>query len=315
MDTTLQAMIRVELGPDVGMGHFYRMSVLAQALEKSGVKVRIFQAKDEPIPYDAADIIILDSYELSDAYIATKNASNRLVVCYDDNALYEYSCDVVANANAYAAELPYRFGARKPALCLGPQYALLREEFRECHPATIRENAHKVFVCFGGADIRGFSPIALRALLSIPMIEIHLVLGEMTRCDEEVASLASERVHLYKNPTKISEIMGQCDIAISAAGSSVYELASMGLPTILVVQADNQAKIAEYLSRHKLMTSVGDWTQFQEEALCQETKALLDDTARRMRESIALRQLVNKDGANKLAQELLRRFEIKMKEG
>lgn len=312
MNKTIRAAIRVELSPDVGMGHFYRMRVLAQALEQLGVNVQIFQAKDEPIPYDAADIIILDSYELSDAYIASKNAPNRLVVCYDDNALYAYSCDVVANANAYAQELIFRCGAQQPAFCLGSQYALLREEFRQCPPVTIRKDAHKVFVCFGGADIRGFTPTALRTLLSIPTIEIHLVMGEMTRCDEEVATLVNERVLIYKNPAKISEIMRHCDIAISAAGSSVYELASMGLPTILIVQADNQKKIAEYFAQHKLMTGLGDWTQFCAEALRQETITLLEDYPRRMRESAALRQSVDKNGANRLAQELLQRYEHKI---
>jgi spore coat polysaccharide biosynthesis predicted glycosyltransferase SpsG len=209
------------------------------------------------------------------------------------------------NANLHAGELKFRFEGKAPHMLLGGNYALLRREFRELAPFNTNEKANRVFVCFGGSDLRNITPKVIRALKDIESIQISVVLGELTKCDEDVFAFAGKNVSVYKTPDSISGIMRQCDIAVTAAGSMVYELAALGIPTITIVQANNQILIADYLSRNGLMRCVGNWENYDFAFLRNETEALLGDYNRRKSESNKLIQTVDRNGAMNAAKAVL----------
>ena len=297
---------RVDISPAIGTGHFMRMNVLAEAFTELGCECTIYTGKDEPINYELYDIIVLDTYLLNDEYISSLRKPGRTLVCYDDNALYTYDCDILLNANFHAKELEFNLIGQKPKMLLGPEYALLRNEFRNAAPITINENAYHVLICFGGSDIRSFTPFVTKTLLGVPGLFLTTVLGNYTTCDNEVMSLASERTEILKAPNLFSEAMKRCDIAVTAAGSMVYELASMGLPSIVIPQADNQYMISDYLSRHGLMRATENWGTVQPQRLMDEVTTLLSDYPRRKAESAKLIKTVNPNGAVKAASEILK---------
>ena len=299
----MRIAFRIDISNSIGTGHFVRMSALAEAFESLGCLCAFFRGAHEPIDYKSFDIIILDTYEISSDYISKLKTQNRLLACYDDNAFYKYDCHVLLNANFHAHELNFRYSEEKPLTLLGPKYALLRKEFHNTKPIEVKEAAKDIFVCFGGSDLRGFTPVAVNALREIPGIHINIVLGERTTCDKEVYGMTSKYVRIFKNPAKISEIMASCDMAISGAGSMVYELACLGIPTIVVAQARNQQLIANYLERYKLMKYAGDWDSFLN--LRQETEKLLNDFGRRKTEGKRLAETVNIRGAIAAAKAIL----------
>jgi spore coat polysaccharide biosynthesis predicted glycosyltransferase SpsG len=301
----LNVAFRVDISNTTGTGHFMRMSALAEVFKQEGYNCVFYTSDDEPIDYSGFDIIIIDTYQVSDAYIAALNAKNRLLVCYDDNALYTYSCDILLNANLHADELRFSYGEKKPKLLLGSQYALLRREFREAPSVKIKKDAANIFICFGGSDLRNFTPVAVQSLSAIPNINLTVVLGAHTQNDAAVFELANENIKVYKTPSSVSDLIHASDIGIMAAGSMVYESAALGLPTLLVNQADNQLKIAEYMHRHKLMKWVGSWSDTKPDILRSETESLLNDFERRKTESERLKTVVNKDGAKEVVKEIL----------
>jgi spore coat polysaccharide biosynthesis predicted glycosyltransferase SpsG len=279
------------------MGHYMRMTALADAFTELGCTYKFYKGEDEPIDYSNFDIVILDTYQINDKYIASLNVPGRLVVCYDDNSLYTYSCDIILNANFYAEKLVFRFGEKTPKLLLGPYYALLRREFREAQPITVKENPANIFICFGGSDSRNFTPHALRSLLNMQNVNLTVILGAYTRCDTDALDLVNDNVQILKNPDNLPDIMMSCDMAITAAGSMVYELAAVGLPAVVITQAENQNLIADYLQRNKLMRWIGDYKSVSAETIQKEAEALLKDTERRKTESARLVGTVNKNGA------------------
>lgn len=301
----MKIAFRIEISSDIGMGHYMRMSALAEAFTQFGHTCTFYSGDDEPIDYSYYNVIVLDSYELSDKYISTLRKPGCTLVCYDDNALYNYNCDVLLNANFHAHELEYRFQGMHPKLLLGSKYALLRSEFKTAKTITIRKNANRIFICFGGSDSRDFTPFAIEALRCIPDVRLTVVLGEYTKCDEHVISFDGGNVDVLKNPSSLSSVMGRCDIAVTAVGSMVYELAALGIPSIVVLQADNQYASAGYLDRNNLMKWVGNWDSVTAEELRAETESLLYDTARREMEHKELIQAVDKNGAQNAAIEIL----------
>lgn len=301
----LKVAFRVDISDNIGTGHYMRMSVLAEAFKDLGCCCTIFTGQDEPIDYTDFKICILDTYEVNDEYIAALHSPNRVFVCYDDNALYTYNCDILLNANFHAKDLSFKFSGDSPQMLLGSQYALLRREFQESNPVIIKKNAQRVLLCFGGADVRSFTPFVIKALQNVPELHLTVILGAYTRCDNEVFALENERVKVLKNPQNIAEIMQSCDIAITAAGSMVYELAAMGLPSLVITQAENQLLIADYLQKNSLMRWLGDWNNVSCERLQIESTNLLQDMDRRLDESCKLKKMVNKNGAKKAAQTIL----------
>lgn len=301
----MKIAIRTDINNRIGTGHYMRMSTLAEAFLQLGCECKFYKSEDEPVNYSVYDIIIVDSYELNDAFISSLNSYGGLVVCWDDNALYNYHCDVIVNANLYAHELKFRFMKSLPRLLLGGKYALLRKDIRAAMPVEIRENAMRIFICFGGSDPYNLTSRVIQTLSAIDNIHLIAALGTHTNNDKEVFSLESDKVFVYKTPKNLPEIISSCDIAVTASGTMVYELASIGIPSILISQADNQMRIAEYMTRSGLMKSIGTWKDFNSEILHKETLALLQNFEKRREQSMQLRKCVDKNGAMNAAREIL----------
>jgi spore coat polysaccharide biosynthesis predicted glycosyltransferase SpsG len=238
------------------------------------------------------------------------NAPGRTVCCVDDNALYTYSCDILINGNLYARELAYRFGEKKPLLLLGGEYTPLRRAFREAEPIALRERGSEIFLCMGGSDPRDFTPRALAVLQELPGVRVRVLLGALTACDRRVRILAKANVRIEKGLSDVAtaEYMRECDVAVASGGSIVYELAALGLPSVIVSQAENQDMICAYMERTGLMRSVGDWRLTDLRLLQSAVQALLSDPLRRRRESGALKKAVALNGAaaaaNVIAEEI-----------
>jgi len=282
------------------------MNALADAFTYMEHQCDFYKGEDEPIDYSGYDIIILDTYLVTDDYIASLNSPDRLVVCYDDNALFTYECDVLLNANLHANELNFRFGNKKPVLLLGGKYALLRGEFRDSSPLEVHENANNVFVCFGGSDAQDMTPKVVRTLKEIEGINLSVVLGAYTKNDDEVLPLSDKSTIVYKTPKEISKVIKNCEVAVTAAGSMIYELASLGVPSIVIVQADNQELIAEYMARNELLINVGSSESNILSDLKREVSSLLLDYKKRKSLSKNMLENVDKNGAMNAADEILR---------
>ena len=162
-----------------------------------------------------------------------------------------------------------------------------------------REWGSEIFLCMGGSDPRDFTPRALAVLQDIPGARVRVLLGAMTACDRRVRALAKANVRIEKalSDAAAAEYMRGCDVAVASGGSIVYELAALGLPSVIVSQAENQDRICAYMERMGLMRSMGDWRSADLGLLRSTVQALLSDPARRRRESEALRRAIALDGA------------------
>ncbi len=196
-------IIRADGGPRLGYGHIMRCLALAQGWQTRGGSCLFVLSSHHPgpegrlqqagLPYrrlasppgsmtEALELrtlalaqapawLVLDGYHFDHSYQQLlKDAGLRLLVIDDLAAVAYYSCDLILNQNLAAAASLY--SARSPAtrLLLGPQYALLRQEFwpwrqwRRCQP----DQAERLLVTLGGGD---HSP-TLAKLVYFPTLEI-----------------------------------------------------------------------------------------------------------------------------------------------
>lgn len=282
--------IRADGNPIIGTGHIMRCLSLADALREQDMEATFVTAEpyfqnlirtcgyscvvlrtaydhmEEELSVflpllerDRPELVILDSYFVTPKYMeAIKKVSKLLYI--DDLNAFDYPADAVVNYNIYGPELPY---PQNKKYFLGPRYAPLRKEFQGLGRRIFRERAENVLISTGGTDQYH---VALRCAeylwehhSSEDMI-FHFVLGAMNRDVAELEGIAGELsfIRLHRQVTDMCSLMMQCDMAASAAGTTLYELCACGLPTVTYILADNQIQGAQAFQRAGLMPCVGD---------------------------------------------------------
>jgi len=131
---------------------------------------------------------------------------------------------------------------------LGPEYAKLRGEFRHYKKCSqpIPTNEQRILITFGGSDPTNLTlPVVESLLDKFPeQVILDVVVGGATVDNNELNQLALKhtgRINIHNNTSEMATLMGKAKMAISAAGSTRWELAYLAIPTIAVVVADNQA--------------------------------------------------------------------------
>lgn len=335
-------LIRVDSNGLIGTGHLMRCLAIAKELalkcdvvfvladhsgieliKKAGFSYRCLGSRwdnmegelveiTKVIQEEKADIFFVDSYQVTERYLRSIKRNVRIAYM-DDLHEFVYPCDIVINYNVYAQDCDYKkmyegTGAR---LLLGCRYAPLRKEFSEVPEKEIKDKVSNILVLTGGTDIYHF---ALNYAQKIAMCEewnqtaFHIVCGKYNHDVGQLHQLEKENghIHVYEGISDMDKYMCRADIAISAGGTTLYELAACGVPTIAYSLADNQCEnIAAFVQKGYLL-SVGDIrTVFPKKELLEEMEYLKDPIAR-SRLSVKMQQLVDGKGCQRLAEEFLR---------
>lgn len=226
------------------------------------------------------DSIIVDSYYVSKLYFdklrnltKTDNSDETItkIIYLDDLAEAVYPVDYLINYNIYADrkkyESLYYSKEYETKFIVGPQYAPLRREFSEGR-IVIKEQVKSILVMTGGADTQHTSLGLIKALKeyhskltdSIAETCFHFVIGAMSKDYEIILNevIGINNIVIHKNVKNMATLMLNSDIAVSAAGSTLYELCACGVPTITYILADNQVKGERAFRESGAMISIGD---------------------------------------------------------
>lgn len=212
--------------------------------------------------------MVVDSYYVTEEYL--QEIRQYLPVAYiDDLAAFAYPVDVLINYNIYGKKIDYAQlyqmqNRRLPKLLLGPEYAPLRKEFKEVKRKLQPEKVKNIFVSTGGADHEHVARKLAEYLAAHEksnVYQYHFLLGAMNPDIMELRRIEKEfpeLIILHQNIRQMKKMMQSCDIAVSAAGSTLYELCACGIPTITYVLADNQVLGAKTFEEKGLMLYAGD---------------------------------------------------------
>ncbi len=260
--------IFTEGGSKFGLGHLARCCALYDEFEEHGLEVCFIvngdqAAKDFLSDYKAifdswygrlehytqlkGFYCIVDSYHatLSDyQYIATRS---KKALYIDDNNRLNYPPGLVLNFAIYANQLNYPSHPDIKYL-LGIEYAVLRKAFRQEFTREINAVISNILIMMGGADICNLTPAAIHAVSqAIPNAKLHIIIGNAFHNHEQIFTTINnldiaDRCQYYQNIDQFDlfNLMKTCDLAISAAGQTTFELIACKLPFVAVQVADNQ---------------------------------------------------------------------------
>ncbi len=272
-------LIRADAGPEIGSGHAMRMLALAEAWVgkvywhgqlPAALSARLDDLAIERVDGDVRETadrqgvewVVADGYHFGERWQRAVQGGTAKLLIVDDNAENApYVADVVLNVNVHADASLY--GARAPhtRLLLGSKYALLRREFQASHaPREIPAKATRWLVTMGGADPVDATGRFLTALAEHPPmgVEVEVLVGASNPRLSQYQAIAPKSVVFTPNPPDVTVPMRRADLALSASGGTVWELALMGVPAAVISLADNQLQLRDALSKLGVVESLGD---------------------------------------------------------
>lgn len=252
-------VFRVDGHRQLGLGHVFRALTLSYSLTEHEVtfvcdaryregidKLRASNMPVVEIENEAhllswldekrPDIYIHDCLDTEIEFVREVKKRAGRVVTFEDLGDGAREADAVVNA-IYEDASPHH------NVYTGKSYVALRDEFLIAKPRPFSETVRRILVLFGGTD-----PLDLTSKIyelartrneSNVDITFDFILGSGYAGDG-IVSLPECGIRVMKDVVRVSDYMREADMAISSQGRTTFELASLGVPTIVLAQNDRE---------------------------------------------------------------------------
>ena len=216
-----------------------------------------------------AGTLVVDHYLLSKEWEVEVQKFFYRVIVIDDLLDSPHVCSAIIDPNIrHESEIEkYKKSIFDTPIEIysGAKYVIVREPFKKVKGMILknletRKDYFDVLIMFGGNDKKNKSKNAAEKILDIlPRSNIHIVTGKNYLYLRELNELASnhDNVYVYPFNNNVHEIMGKCDIAIGALGTTTWERCFLGIPALVSVENDNQIKFVEYLQSLGIVYDIG----------------------------------------------------------
>ena len=330
-------LIRADASVTIGTGHVMRCLALAQAWQDVGGRAVFAMAQSTPavcerLEHESCKVVeiaaeaglqqdcqqtvtkareynaqwvVVDGYQFPAEYQDALKAGGRKVVFVDDyGQAAHYSANLVLNQNACADEGLYKERKSETQLLLGTRHCMLRREFgawREWK-REISTTGRRLLVTMGGSDPDNVTLCVIQALQEIaePGLEAVVVVGGSNPHVASIQKAAEDSRHDIRvriNAANMPELMARADLAISAAGSTCWEMCALGLPALLICVAQNQITAAKCLAEQGAAFVLQSGGENRPSAIAAAVNRLSADMLLRQQICTQARKLVDFDGA------------------
>ncbi|CCE22428.1 UDP-2,4-diacetamido-2,4,6-trideoxy-beta-L-altropyranose hydrolase [Methylotuvimicrobium alcaliphilum] len=233
-----------------------------------------------------ADWLIVDHYAIDHRWHKVLRPAAEKILVVDDLANRALDCEVVLNQNYGCRENDYRKRVRPDCLLLlGPRYALLRPEFSQLRPQAIEkrktfQGIRRILVSMGGTDADNATSLVLQTLAGVDWPkppEIDVVLN--SRAPHLQSVIESARLHplavsVAVDVNDMAERMLRADLAFGAGGVTTWERCCLGLPSLVIMTANNQNFTIQTLHEFGVIFSLGPKNDFIRDIFMDDIEAL-----------------------------------------
>ena len=247
----------------LGMGHVYRCLTIAyklighdllfvtdaesimgiEKIRESFFPVEIVKNDkefEEVLDRCKPDIVINDVLNTEEEFIKTERKYAGRIVNFEDMGPGAWHADAVINAL-------YENRPNKPAnVYEGPDYYFIRDEFLEEEPKEFSEECRNIMIMFGGADPSDLTGklYEICKVLHPKMkdVEFHFLTGFAYQYKDAIRDDPDHNIFVHHDAKRVSAYMKHADLCVTSQGRTVFELASMGVPAIVLAQNEREAE-------------------------------------------------------------------------
>lgn len=204
------------------------------------------------------DWLVVDHYALDARWEEALRPQAKRIMVIDDLADRPHACDLLLDQTFGRQAADYMpFVTDGCTLLCGAQYALLRPEFAALRQYSLRRRAQpalkELLITMGGVDKDNVTGAVMRGLQNCLLPEdcrLTVVMGQTAPWMKDVQDLSRQ----MPRPTQVlvgvdnmAKLMADSDLAIGAAGATSWERCCLGVPSIMLVVAENQLEVAKGL--------------------------------------------------------------------
>lgn len=333
------AVFRADASLKVGGGHVYRCLSLADAMADAGWRC-IFacrrgtceaapvlgRSRHEIFDINAAeevarlrqlhpagiDLLVVDHYGLDTGFETACRPWARRIMVLDDGPGRRHDCDILLDQNLDAQSGAYRgLVPHDCRLLTGPGYALLRPQFPGARREALARRAsggpaRRLLISLGATDPSNVTSRVVAATAGLPL-QIDVALGSASAQEPVIGELASRlglSVRVHVDVTDMAALMSAADLAVGAGGSTSLERCCLGLPSLIVVLAENQRDIAAALDRAGAALDLGQAETLTNEKLTAALQMLYQDEGRRSAMAERAAAICDGDGTRRVTEVL-----------
>lgn len=330
------AVFRADASTAVGTGHVQRCLTIARLLAVNGwsVNFAVTAATVRAVPALAdqkfgklivsgrpdaeielmkrqwprgSDLLVVDHYQRNADFETRARGWARRIAAIDDMPSRPHDVDLLIDATAgraandYAGQVP---GEAK--VLAGVQYVMLRPEVVEARrpagpaPAT----ATQLFVSFGGSDPDDLTSRAIDALDDdrLRAVQVTVVVGPANAKADAIVERSRPGLRVVVDPPRLAEMMASSDFALAGSGTMAWELAYLGVPSLLAVHS--RGTVVDALTSAGVARSLGNADNITPQTIARAIVVLAADRDARAAMTAAGRALIDGRGAARVANAL-----------
>ena len=331
--------IRVDGNPKIGSGHVMRCITIAEELKKQNypfiflladheseklIREKHFAYEIMNTDYQNMDaelekvefflnkydvkLMLIDSYKVTHNYLEQLQIFVKLAYI-DDMFLVDHAIDMLVNYNIYASKEKYNKIQKQ---LLGTRYTPLRKEFQNIQ-YDVRETVRNILITTGGGDQYNLAEKIVKKLVEINDnmdCQFHIVAGSFHQNIDALLELEKNQtnIKIHRDVKNMSELMQSCDVAISAGGTTMFELCAVGIPIICFSFVDNQERAQQHFIKEEVALNGGNYLIEKHEIvnrIFEQVVFLKNNYDLRIKMSQKAKHLVDGFGASRIAEELV----------
>ncbi|MDO5679072.1 MAG: UDP-2,4-diacetamido-2,4,6-trideoxy-beta-L-altropyranose hydrolase [Pelistega sp.] len=268
----------------------------------------IAQIKNTPI-----DACVIDHYGIDEQWEKEVQKHFKKIIVIDDLADRKHSCDILIDQNFLPnyAERYNKLVPRYTKKLLGPQFVLLRPEFKmlRLDKATKNDSSDlpKILINFGGAGRFELLSKVVKAVNLNHKFTFTIITGKLHKHEfQQLLHLANGRnVEIHEFTQNMARLMHESDFAVGACGSTVWERFCLGLNSALVILADNQTAVLNFLHSKNLIDSLGWYHNLTLDALSDFFNNLITDDDKYISRKLSIMKLIDGEGTRRVGEFIL----------
>ncbi|QWB99432.1 UDP-2,4-diacetamido-2,4,6-trideoxy-beta-L-altropyranose hydrolase [Mycoplasmatota bacterium] len=272
--------IFTEAGTRIGYGHLTRCIALYDEMVDRKIKVKIIIKSDidvSKILENRKHEIInwldfeclknklnLNDFAIVDSYIATYEhydlirSESKQVLFIDDYGRIKYPNGIIVNPALDIGNIDYSYFS-KIQVHFGPKFIIIRSPFTNMRKASLRKDVQKVLITMGGTDFKNITSLIIDSICTkYKNIKFEIVVNstllDKTKNTEQFNNV---RFHSNLSADEMANLMYNVDLAISAAGQTIYELITVQTPFLVIKTAENQSNninsLLKYIPKQKAL--------------------------------------------------------------